>query len=205
MTKTCEHRSCNEPRRGLSRYCSFHEGRQQRYGHPDGYYLKKRYYEGELEEAKAFIERHLEHEAIKAAVSWFDQWLSDAALGQRVSGQREFRNLFDHGVTGRQCLEAVMGVWLYSFRRPSALPHDLQFDFALALAVLSLAPREKISSWTNGEPRERSRFVGFRSRRDVGRRIRVTLFSLARNIRAKLDHELNRLDSMQIVLATSFQ
>lgn len=204
MNKTCEHHSCNQPRRGLSRYCSYHEGRQQRYGHPDGYHLKKGVYEYEQEEVKDFIERHLEHEAIRAAVSWFDQWMSDAALEQRVPGQREFRNLFDHGVTGRLCLEVVMGVWLYSFRRTSALPHDRQFDFSLALAVLSLAPREKISYWTNGEPQERSRHVGYRSRRDIGRNIRETLYTLSKNIQHKLDDELYQRDVKISSLAIPF-
>jgi hypothetical protein len=35
--KTCDHPNCHLPRRGLSRYCSKHEGKQQRYGHPDGH------------------------------------------------------------------------------------------------------------------------------------------------------------------------
>ena len=202
--KTCEHRSCHQSRRGLSRYCSFHEGRQQRYGHPDGYHLKKRVYEYEQEEVKDFIERHLEHEAIMAAVAWFEQWMSDAALEQRVPGQREFRNLLDHGVTGRQCLEAVMGVWLYSFRRLSALPHDRQFDFALALAVLSLAPREKVSYWSNGEPKERSKNVGFRSRRDIGRKIRETLYTHARNVIIAINRERDREDNLKSSLVKVF-
>lgn len=54
--KTCEHQKCSLPRRGLSRYCSKHEGRQQRYGHPDGHYVYPRDYACEAEEVKAFIE-----------------------------------------------------------------------------------------------------------------------------------------------------
>ena len=51
--KTCEHPRCTLPRRGLSRYCTKHEGKKQRYGHPDGHYVYPRDYRCEAEETKA--------------------------------------------------------------------------------------------------------------------------------------------------------
>jgi hypothetical protein len=74
--KTCDHPRCSKPRRGLSKFCVTHEGKQQRYGHPDGAYVHPRLYACEAEEVKSMIELNIDHKGIQAAVKWFEEWIS---------------------------------------------------------------------------------------------------------------------------------
>jgi hypothetical protein len=203
--KTCEHRSCSLPRRGLSRHCTRHEGKQQRYGHPDGAHVPPRLYACETGEVKSFIERNLEHKGIQAAINWFETWISDSTLGKPVPGGTSLRRLHDHGgVTGRRCLEAVMALWLFAYRRPGSVPHDARLDFALALAILRLAPEEKRTSWRSGEAKEYGRHIGHRVRKEVGVHIRQTLYTFAKNMVEAINKEADRENQLKIDLMKSF-
>jgi hypothetical protein len=202
--KTCAHPSCSKPRRGLSRYCVTHEGKQQRYGHPDATYVHPRLYSCEAEEVKSFVERNLEHPAITTAIAWFDKWISDSTLGKRVPGGNSLRRLNDHGVTGRKCLEAIMSLWLFAYRRPGVIPHDARLDFALALSVLRLAPEEKKTSWKSGEAKQYGKHIGNRIRRDVGITIRRTLYMLAKNMVDAINKEEGKANNLKLTLAKSF-
>lgn len=204
-TKTCEHQKCFLPRRGLSRYCSKHEGKQQRYGHPDGRYAYPREYRCEAEEVKAFIERHIDHKGVQAAISWLGGWISDSTLGKPVPGGNSLRRLNDHGVTGRRCLEAVIALWLFAYRRPGSIPHDVRLDFALALSLLRLAPEEKKVYWKNGEAKQHGKHIGYRARRDVGVHIRQTLYILAKNMVEAINKQADRENDLKITLAASFK
>ena len=203
QAKTCVHPSCSKPRRGLSRYCSKHEGKQQRYGHPDGRYVYPREYACDAEEVKAFIERHIDHKGIQAAVRWLDSWISDSTLGKPVPGGNSLRRLNDNVVTGRKCLEAVIALWLFASRRPGVIPHDARLDFALALSVLRLAPEEKKVTFKNGEARSHGKHIGYRVRKEVGVHIRQTLYILAKNMVEAINREADREDKLKIDLMKS--
>ena len=202
--KRCTHSGCYLPRRGLSRYCSKHEGKQQRYGHPEGHYVYPRHYSCEAEEVKTFIARHIDHKGIQAAITWLDGWISDSTLGKHVPGGNSLRRLNDHGITGRRCLEAVIALWLYAYRRPGTIPHDIRLDFALALALLRLAPEERRVHWINGEMKQHGKHIGYRVRRDVGVYIRQTLYILSKNMVESINREADRQDKLKIDLMKSF-
>ena len=70
--------------------------------------------------------------------------------------------------------------------------------------MLSLAPREKVSCWTNGELKERSKNVGFRSRKDIGRKIRMKLFTMAQNMIEKINKDLEMKDQVTKLLGIPF-
>lgn len=203
--KTCSHPSCGKPRRGLSKYCVTHEGKQQRYGHPAARYVYPRQYACEAEEVKAFIERHIEHKGIQAAISWFDGWISDSTLGKPVPGGKSLRTLNDHGVEGKRCLETVIALWLFAYRRPGTIPHDVRLDFALALALLRLAPEEKKVSLRSGEAKEYGKHIGYRARKEVGVHIKQTLYVLAKNMVEGINREADREDKLKIDLMKSFE
>lgn len=205
QTKNCEHPSCSQPRRGLSRYCTRHEGKQQRYGHPDGRYVYPREYACEAVEVKAFIDRHIDHKGIQAAIEWFDGWISDSTLGKPVPGGNSLRRLNDNGVIGRRCLEAVIALWLFAYRRPGTIPHDARLDFALALSVLRLAPEEKMVYWKNGEAKQHGKHIGFRARRDAGVYIRETLYILAKNMVEAINKEADKENDLKLALCKSFE
>ena len=203
--KTCSHPGCYQPRRGLSRFCSKHEGKQQRYGHPDGHYIYPKNYHCEAQEVKDFIERHFDHKGVQAAITWLDGWISDSTLGKPVPGGNSLRRLNDHGVTGRRCLEAVIALWLYAYRRPGTIPHDVRLDFALALSVLRLAPEEKKVHWMNGEMKQHGKHIGYRIRKDVGIYIRQTLYILTKNMVEAMNKIADQEDAMKISMITAFK
>jgi len=203
--KSCSHPGCYQPRRGLSRFCSKHEGKQQRYGHPDGHYIYPKNYRCEAQEVKDFIERHIDHKGVQAAITWLDGWISDSTLGKPVPGGNSLRRLNDHGVTGRRCLEAVIALWLYAYRRPGTIPHDVRLDFALALSVLRLAPEEKKIHWMNGEMKQHGKHIGYRVRKDVGVHIRQTLYILAKNMVEAMNKVADQGDAMKISMITAFK
>lgn len=205
QTKTCTHPSCAQPRRGLSRYCTRHEGKQQRYGHHDGRYVYPRDYACEAEEVKAFIERHIEHKGIQAAIKWLDGWINDSTLGKPAPGGKSLRRLSDHGVTGRRCLEAVVALWLYAYRRPGSIPHDVRLDFALALSMLRLAPEEKKVYWKDGEAKQHGKHIGYRLRRDVGIYIRQTLYILVKNMVGAINKDADKENKLKTDLMRSFE
>ena len=202
--KPCEHPKCHNPRRGVSRYCTHHENKQQRFGHPDGRHVPPRFYACEAEEAKKFIDKHLDHKGIQAAISWFDDWISESTLGKAVPGGTSLRRLNDHGVTGRRCLEAVVSLWLYAYRRPGAIPHDVRLDFALALVLLRLAPEEKKITWKDGEARQYGKHIGYRIRKEVGVYIRQTLYVLVKNMVDTINKEEEMENQLKLDMAKGF-
>ena len=203
--KVCRYAPCKNLRRGLSRFCTYHEGKQTRYGHPEGCFVPPRQYLGEMDEARMFVEKHLGHKAVQATIEWFDVWLREAANGIPVLARAEFRRLAEHGVTGKDCVVSVLAVWLYAHRRPAALPSDARLTFAIALSVLYLAPREKKVSWRNGKAKEYGKHIGHRIRRDVGRLIRTTLGLFLYNAVAEMNKESDRENDLKLALAMTFQ
>lgn len=173
-------------------------------GRSDGHYIYPRDYACEAEEVKAFIERHIDHKGVQAAIIWFDGWISDSTLGKPVPGGNSLRRLNDQGVTGRRALEAVMALWLYAYRRPGAIPQDVRLDFALALSLLRLAPEEKKVYWKDGEAKQHGKHIGFRARKAVGVHIRQTLYILAKNMVEAINKEADRENDLKLTLAASF-
>jgi hypothetical protein len=203
--KTCSYPSCSKSRRGLSKFCVTHEGRQQRYGHPASSYIHPRLYACDAEEVKAFVAKHIDHKGVQAAISWFNGWISDSTLGKPVPGRNSLRTLNDHGVDGRRCLEAVMALWLFAYRRSGTIPHDIRLDFALALALLRLAPEEKTVSLRSSEAKEYGKHIGYRVRKEVGVHIRRTLYALAKNMVDAINKEADKENKLKIDLMRSFE
>ena len=203
--KKCHYPTCRKQRRGLSRFCGYHEGKQTRYGHPEGYFIPPRQYLCEIDEAREFIARHLEHKGVQAGIEWFDVWLRESAQGLPVIAKGEFRRLSDYGVTGMECLVSVLAIWLYSHRRPSALPSDNRLTFALALSVLHLAPREKTVSWRDGEAKEYGKNIGHRRRKEVGKLIRTMLGVFVHNAMEEINREIDRENDLKLALGQTFR
>jgi len=164
-----------------------------------------REYACEAEEVRAFIDSHINHKGIQAAIKWFDGWVNDSTLGKPVPGGNSLRRLSDHGVTGKRCLEAVASLWLYAYRRPGSIPHDVRLDFALALSVLRLAPEEKKVSWRSGEAKQYGKHIGYRIRRDVGVYIRQTLYILVKNMVEAVNKRADKENDLKVTLAKSFE
>ena len=98
-----------------------------------------------------------------------------------------------------------MSLWLFAYRRPGSVPHDARLDFALALAVLRLAPEEKKVTCKDGEAKRHGKHIGYRVRKEVGVHIRQTLYILAKNMVEAMNKEADRENDLKIDLMKSFE
>ena len=105
--------------------------------------MLRRYYERERRDVTLFLREHQEHPGIQAALAWIGGWLRASSLRDLDQpGQLHAARLDAHGVTPLAILTECGAVWLYSTRNPRTLPDDARLTFAMAYAVLRLAPHD---------------------------------------------------------------
>ena len=196
--KKCRVSNCLNSRYRVSGLCKHHQGIKDRYGHPLGRSISKREYLAEQEDIRAFIDKNIDHPAMKAGIKWFDKLLKNVSAGQHVAAKRELKQLVYAGIGGRECLEAVLSVWLYSHRRPSRLPDDIRLDFAIAAAVLGLATREKVKVHKKGKETYYYRRSPHSTLRGLGKLIRESLAILGVNVFQALDRDLKKEDELKM-------
>ena len=80
------------------------------------------------------------------------------------------RHLRDQGVTGREALEIVGGVWLLSRREHRILPDDERLTYHLGLALFRARPYPQRVSFARGQERTHYLPPGSHARRAVGDR-----------------------------------
>ena len=141
-TLPCNAPDCTARRRNLGMYCVTHEHARQKYGHPGGRNIPRNYYLMELEEVDHLLTRLADHGAVQAAIQWLDDLMLKSCAGAGVPAWKQLRQLWDHGIRGRECIKEVLGIYLYSYRRQAALPSDIRLTFMVANVLLRLAPRE---------------------------------------------------------------
>ena len=173
----CKFPQCGKPQRGLGAYCTQHETKAQRYGHPTASFIPPARYSCETEEVEHFMIRFRDHPTLVAAIKWFNDWIERAVIGIPVPGRIDFRRLYDAGIRGPDCVKAVLSVWLYANRNTGRLPDDARLTFMLALSVLRLAPHERKYYWNKKEGKETYylRTISTKTRREVGKQIRQSL------------------------------
>lgn len=159
--KKCSVSNCFKGRYGLSSYCKNHSRKQYLYGSPLGSGVFKHDYQEELKEAKAFLKKYAEHPAVKAAIGFFNERLEDASKGFHGIGKDEYKTLHAEGITGQQCVEVFLTVWLYSSRNPHRLPDDIRLTYALATHIFGIKRKK---TWKASVKKE----VGEELRRVLG-------------------------------------
>ncbi len=177
-TRHCGAPGCTRHRRRSSRYCRTHERRARLYGHPMGGQIDRKLIASYRQEFTDFIDRHADTPQVKAAV----ELMSDSiqrGLPYRSDPGADFRlrHLRDEGVTGKEALEIVGGVWLLSYREPRALPDDARLTYHLGLALIKARPypQRLYKSPTAGKMLSRSMFPGSLARRAIGEFVRRRL------------------------------
>lgn len=191
----CRHTDCTSALDSISPYCTAHRKRVERYGHPDGRAIRAKEYAVERQLVASFLQRHADHEAIKAGLQWLRQWMDDANMSEDVPGQGALQRLYLHGVEPLQILTVAAALFLFSRLQPRHLPDDDRLTFQIGYQVLCLAPRAQRYSVCRGKPRMVSEQIGKVDRRTVGRRIRLSLAPLFVNlVEAVLAEEQKRND-----------
>jgi hypothetical protein len=195
----CDVPRCPHARHGASRYCGGHKRRNAQHGHPEGRRIFPKEYRIERRTVAAILSEHANHEGVKVAREWLDAWLERAAAGDKnATAPAEFSRLAAAGVTGERILEECASVWMFSVRYPRTLPDDARLTFALATAVLHLAPRYLRKTYHYASYRDRRYFTASKEdRHAIGKAIRDTLGPLLWNIathpeRTAQEHEARR-------------
>ena len=160
--------------------------------------------------AASFLDRHRDTaEQIDTAEQWLDHLLLHHGHGGygRVH-TREIRNILDRvreeGVTGKDCLEAVLATWLLSRRDENLLPSDERLTFQLGLAILNLVPRPYVSTYGTGKQIKRYVHPSTTIRRRLGQALRDTLGVMLMQSVAAMDAEIVALQERAHTLALPF-
>ncbi len=175
---TCSAPGCSTHRRHTSRYCRRHEYRVRLYGHPMGGKIDRKLIALYRQEFTDFIDRYADTPQVEAAVALMSDSIQ-RGLPNRSDPGADFRlrHLRDEGVTGKEALEIVGGVWLLSYREPRALPDDVRLTYHLGLALIKARPypQRLYNSPTAGKMLSRSMFPGSLARRAIGEFVRRRL------------------------------
>ncbi len=175
-TRHCGAPGCTRHRLRSSRYCRTHERKARLYGHPMGGQIDRKLIASYRQEFADFISRKSDTPQVKAAVALMSDVIQ-CGLPYRSNPGADFRlrHLRDHGVTGREALEIVGGVWLLSRREHRSLPDDDRLTYHLALSLFRARPYPQRVSFARGQERTHDLPPGSHARRAVGEYIRRRL------------------------------
>ena len=200
------HRHCSAPgctrhRRRSSRYCRTHERRARLYGHPQGGQIDRKMLHSYRQQMADFLDTHADTPQVKAAVALLDDMLN-YGLPKELPAWRHaqhsqsdvvsrIRDLRDQGVTGRELLEIVGGVWLLAHDEPRTLPDDIRLTYRLGLEVMKsrTLPKRLHNSPTAGGMLSRTSHPGSLPRKAIGGFVRRRLGVFFMRVIEALDAE----------------
>lgn len=142
--KRCSAPGCTEYRDGLNSVCRAHLAPLKRYGHPLATPVRLTEYRAAVDKASRLIAANPSHPGLSAAAAWLQSQMDAAAREDTsVAGWEEWARLKRHGVSPQDILSHVAGCFVFLAEHPHRLPDDASRSFALARAMLALAPRPR--------------------------------------------------------------
>ncbi len=177
----CRVPGCNAFAFRIGNFCAKHHDRARKYGDPtmSRKLMERRHYKKERVEVRAFLRRHASHVAVQAGLSWIATWLHSGDATGDLVGQHISR-LRAAGVAPLDILIEVASMFLYTQRYPF-VEDGTALTFAMASAVLHLAPLKTSPSWKSPKGVSWKRATGL-SLRTVGETLRAALAPLLLNI-----------------------
>jgi hypothetical protein len=161
-----------------------HDEARRRYGHPLGRRHYRKHYAPERRAVDALFRAFPDHPDVRTACEWIAGWLRAAALGDKSRpGYVHVARLARYDVQPLDVLAEVCAVWLFAMRNPRTLPDDERTTFALAVAMLFLAPRERTATYSYAKGERRVyKDAGHTDRAAIGNALRLTLAPLLVNV-----------------------
>ncbi|MFC1523655.1 hypothetical protein ACFL6N_02570 [Thermodesulfobacteriota bacterium] len=140
-TKLCKVPGCTNNRSRVSGYCIKHTSQNNRFGHPQHRRILKNEYEIERDECREIVMKNINHEGIKSAVKFIDDWLQ-AAWDERpgVVSPDHFRRLYDAGVKGLDILIECCALWLFHERRPRRIYDNRHLTYVMGNRIIRISP-----------------------------------------------------------------
>lgn len=143
----CAVEGCSGRPRRFSRYCATHYGRSVATGSPGGRIVRKGTLKPYVREAARFIERHAEHPATQAALTWCGTLLEPQ--GETAGFLRgEFRRLREGGATAEGLLAGALGFAFWEAWQVRPMLDGRCADTNLGRAMLRVIPARRITSRT---------------------------------------------------------
>lgn len=142
---TCHVADCHTSRLRFGRYCRTHARRLNRYGHVNGRDLPKASLAPFAAQARRILLANLDHPGVSRAIDELQRLLNDASERCRQGlalnhVDRHWSRLANHNVDALTILSAAAGVVLFDRDDPRYFAMGHSFAFAIARAVLTLAP-----------------------------------------------------------------
>lgn len=144
---TCGVTGCPRPKTAKAGYCSLHNGRNARNGHPTMSAISPSEVLPYMVRVARLLRPQQEtHEGLKMACGELDRLLKDSLEGTRKGQpqrphERHLTRLALAGVEGINLLEATAGVLLFDQDNPHRIKGERALQFAIAQSVCGLAPR----------------------------------------------------------------
>ncbi len=175
------------------------------YGHPLGGKIHPKLIASYRQEFTEFIAREFDTPQVKVAVTVISDLIqSGLPYGSAPVVDFQLRHLRDQGVTGKEGLEFIGGVWLLSRREQRSLPDDDRLTYYLGLSLFKTRPYPKRVSFARGQERTHYLIPGSRARRAVGEYIRRRLGEFFMHVTEALDAENRYALAQAKTLATPF-
>jgi hypothetical protein len=142
----CHVSGCGQLRTRRGRYCRHHARRLNNFGSPHGRRLPKSHLAEHVDKARRILLANIEHEGVSLAVRELHDKLNDASDRARdglalTRSDQHWARLAGHNVSPLDILSVTAGAVLYDRADPRFFARNNSFVFAIARAVLSLAPR----------------------------------------------------------------
>lgn len=184
-------RPCNAPgcchlRVYLEAYCRKHYRPAERHGHPNASGIQRRAWTPYRTALQALwaLPANAHHDGLVHWTTWAEGLLKKAALDpsrlSRFSGAApELIRLAEAGITGRLILESAVAFGVFTVRNGGRFPSLRAQDFAMARAVLQLAPLPRSASgWTKDLRRGALVWLGRTLREELASLVAMTADAL---------------------------
>lgn len=189
----CHVAGCGQLRTRRGRYCRHHARRLNNHGSPNGRPLPKSLLAEHVDKARRILLANTEHEGVSLAMRELQDKLSNANDRARegwalTRADQHWARLAGHNVSPLEILSAAASVVLYDRDDPRFFARDNSFVFAIARAVLALAPRGDVP-------------MGSQTLQTIGshmiERYSALVLSVATAVRQTEAAELERKEAMQ--------
>lgn len=143
----CRAPGCAALRVGLHPHCKAHVTPGRRHGHPHAKALDPRLWQSERLQVRELFAGHPDHPGLVAVLQYATRWLAEAKASaghpKVPTGTEEVARLASWGVSALEVVTEACSFKVWEARNPRSCPDGRAWTFALARAVLLLAPRPR--------------------------------------------------------------
>jgi len=200
----CSTSSCTRSRAGHSRWCTVHRRKVSYWGGENAKCFRKQELAPYRQEVSRYLDLYASSPQVSEAIKAMSRLLH-GQLGLDPMTLTQLTRISREGVDGREALEIVGGVMLYSHRHPKALVDDARLSQHVGYSLLHSRPLPiKVKYGPRGKEYRRSIPASTIPRREVGRYVRDTLGVFWRNLFLRMDQDHQRTVETKLTLSQPF-